>query len=348
MRKWLALGLLAVLAAGAAEAQPVSGGLLGRGASYSSFVTPTGCTTGSVAAFLGSLTCVPGLTFAGGTLSVPGAVNALNVRATGLPSPGAIAVTPTLSKIGAITVVVGAALADGDALSVGDGTGIVPIEFDAAPGDGTTGGAVAIIFDGSETATQIRDAVRAILDASGRDWTTSAQGADGIGLVRATPGATGGAITEAVTDAGFSVTDWTDPTHATTYTYRLVAVAADGSKTAAGTASSTALGVATLSALNFNALSWSAVTGAASYEVYRTVGGATQGRIYAGAALAVNDTGLVAAGSIPAADGTGVVTAARAVLSALPEYADNAAALAAGLAAGDIYKTGTGVVMVAY
>jgi hypothetical protein len=307
VRKWLALGLLSL--AGAVEAQPLTGGLLGRGASYSSFVTPSGCTTGSVATFLGSLTCVPGLTFASGVLSVPGAVSALNVTATGLPAPGSITVTPTLSQLGGITVVAGAALADGDALSVGDGVGVVPIEFDASPGDGTTGGAVAIVFDGSETATQIRDAVKAILDSAGRDWTTSAQAANGIGLVRATPGATGGAITESVTAAGFLVTDWTNPTAATTYTYSLQACLADGACTAAGVASSTAAGVATLSAAQRNRLSWSAVTGAASYKIRRDVGGATQGVIWSGTALTVDDTGLAGDSTAkPTVDGTGTVS----------------------------------------
>jgi hypothetical protein len=198
---------------------------------------------------------------------------------------------------------------DGDALSVGDGTGIVPIEFDAAPGDGTTGGAVPIVFDGTETATQIRDAVKAILDGAGRDWTTSAQGADGIGLVRATPGATGGAITEDVTDAGFSVNDWTAPTAATTYTYSLQACLADGTCNAAGAASSTAAGVLTLSAYNLNRLSWSAVAGAASYKIRRDVGGATQGVIWSGTALTVDDTGLAGDGSAkPTVDGTGTLT----------------------------------------
>lgn len=310
MRKWLALAM--VLAAGAAEAQPVSGGLLGRGASYSSFVTPSGCTTGSMATFLGSLTCVPGLTYAGGVLSVPGAVSAQNFNAIPLPAAGAVTVTPTLSQLGGITVVAGAALADGDALSVGDGVGVIPIEFDASPGDGTTGGAVAIVFDGTESATDIRDAVKAILDGAGRDWTTSAQAANGIGLVRATPGATGGAITEDVTAAGFTVTNWTDPTHATTYTYSLQACAAGGACTAAGAASSTAAGVLTLSVYNLNRLSWSAVTGAASYKIRRDVGGATQGVIWSGTALTVDDTGLAGDGSAkPTTDGTGTVTAAR-------------------------------------
>jgi hypothetical protein len=266
-----------------------------------------------MATFLGSplaLGCDAGLSYNATTDTLTtGTLAARNVVVTALPTPGSITVTPTLSQLGGITVVAGAALADGDALSVGDGTGIVPIEFDFAPGDGTTGGAVPIIFDGTETATQIRDAVRAILDASGRDWTTSAQGADGIGLVRATPGAAGGAIAEDVTDAGFSVADWTPPTAATTYTYSLQACAAGGACTAAGAASSTAAGVATLSAAQLNRLSWSAVTGAASYKIRRDVGGATQGVIWSGTALTVDDTGLAGDSSAkPTVDGTGRVS----------------------------------------
>jgi hypothetical protein len=198
---------------------------------------------------------------------------------------------------------------DGDALSVGDGTGIVPIEFDFAPGDGTTGGAVAVIYDETDTATTLRDAVKAVLDAAGRDWTTSAQGADGIGIVRATPGATGGAITEDVTDAGFTVTDWTDPTHATTYTYRIVWRLPDGSTTEGGAASSTALGVATLTTSNYNALSWAAGPAGTVTDVYRTVGGATQGKIATGLTVtSLNDTGLAGGGeTAPTVDDTGVL-----------------------------------------
>jgi hypothetical protein len=287
------------------------------GVNYSTMPAPSSATAGCVGLFLGSplsLGCDAGLQYDPtlDTLSVLGAVSARNLVATSLPSPGGITVTPTLSQLGGITVVAGAALADGDALSVGDGVGVVPIEFDASPGDGTTGGAVAIVFDGTETDTQIRDAVKAILDGAGRDWTTSAQAANGIGLVRATPGATGGAITEDVTDVGFSVTDWTNPTAATTYTYSLQACAAGGACTAAGAASSTAAGVLTLSVYNPNRLSWSAVTGAASYKIRRDVGGATQGVIWSGTALTVDDTGLAGDGTTaPTVDGTGMVTADR-------------------------------------
>lgn len=72
MRRWLALGLLAL--AGAVEAQPLTGGLLGRGASYSSFVTPSGCTAGSVAVFLGSPVvpaCASDWAYTAGTPEVP-------------------------------------------------------------------------------------------------------------------------------------------------------------------------------------------------------------------------------------------------------------------------------------
>lgn len=284
---------------------------------FTTIPPPASATLGCVGVFLGSplnLQCAPesGIVYTTTTKSLDvtdGRVQAGNLNAIPLPASGSVTVTPVLSKIGAITVVAGSALADGDALSVGDGVGVVPIEFDAAPGDGTTGGAVPIVFDGSESATQIRDAVKAILDASGRDWTTSNQGADGIGLVRATPGATGGAITESVTDAGFTVTDWTNPTAATTYTYSLQACLADGTCNAAGPASSTAAGVATLSAAQLNRLSWSAVPGAASYKIRRDVGGATQGVIWSGTATTVDDTGLAGDSSAkPTVDGTGTLT----------------------------------------
>lgn len=289
----------------------------GSSFSFAAIPPPASATLGCVGVFLGSplnLQCAPasGLVYTVATKSLDvtdGRVQAGNLRAIPLPASGAVTVAPKLSPIGGITVVAGSALVDGDSLSVGDGAGVVPIEFDAAPGDGTTGGAVPIVFDGTETATEIRDAVKAILDAATRDWTTSAQGADGIGLVRATPGATGGAITETVTAAGFLATDWTNPTAATTYTYSLQACLADGACTAAGAASSTAAGVATLSAAQLNRLSWSAVSGAASYKIRRDVGGATQGVIWSGTALAVDDTGLAGDGSAkPTVDGTGTIT----------------------------------------
>lgn len=317
----------------------------GSSFSYAAFPAPSGCASGYVPYFDANLKlqCSPTV-WNPTTRSLDvtdGRVQAGNLRAIPLPASGAVTVTPKLSPLGGITVVAGSALVDGDSLSVGDGVGVVPIEFDASPGDGTTGGAVPIVFDGTETATQIRDAVKAILDASGRDWITSNQGADGIGLVRATPGASGGAITEAVSDAGFTVNDWTAPTAATTYTYSLQACYADGTCNAAGPASSTAAGVVTLSAYNRNRLSWSAVSGSALYKIRRDVGGATQGVIWSGTALTVDDAGLAGDGTAkPTADGTGGIAGASFWLSDL-----NTAPASANAActAGEIRWTATHV-----
>jgi hypothetical protein len=71
-----------------------------------------------------------------------------------------------------------------------------------------------------------------------------------------------------------------------------VAKQADGSYTAAGATGSTSTGNATLSSSNYNALSWGAVSNAASYDIYRVTGGATQGKIANVTTLSVNDTGL--------------------------------------------------------
>ena len=38
---------------------------------FTALPLPSGCTTGSMATFLGSLTCVPGLTFTSNTLTIP-------------------------------------------------------------------------------------------------------------------------------------------------------------------------------------------------------------------------------------------------------------------------------------
>lgn len=86
---------------------------------------------------------------------------------------------------------------------------------------------------------------------------------------------------------------------AATYGYRVSATGGNGETTAA-TEVTTATGNATLSVTNFNRVQWSAVTGASGYYVYRTTGGATQGRIgfVAAGTLQFDDTGLAAAGAV--------------------------------------------------
>ncbi len=70
----------------------------------------------------------------------PGSFFANNLTATALATPGAITVTPVLTKIGSITTVAGASLVDGDYFTIKYASGLtVPIQFDLAPGDGATG-----------------------------------------------------------------------------------------------------------------------------------------------------------------------------------------------------------------
>src|SRR4051812_17641004 len=64
----------------------------------------------------------------------------------------------------------------------------------------------------------------------------------------------------------------------TSYGYKVVARTGGGT-TPASTQGSTAIGNATLTGVNFNRLTWAAVTGAVTYDIYRTVGGVTQGLI---------------------------------------------------------------------
>lgn len=99
----------------------------------------------------------------------------------------------------------------------------------------------------------------------------------------------------------------------TSYSYRVVAVA--GTKvTDASAAGSTTTGNATLTGSDFNRVAWSAPAGAVGvteYRVYRSVGGATQGLIgtVAVGTTQFDDTGLAAAGSVPAQNTTQMAAA---------------------------------------
>lgn len=99
-------------------------------------------------------------------------------------------------------------------------------------------------------------------------------------------------------------------TGATTYTYKVVANNAVGSSEA-GQAGSTTTGNATLSGSNFNRLNWTTVPYATTYDVYRTVGGATTGKIVsATSSTTADDTGLAGdSATAPTVNTSGVTQA---------------------------------------
>jgi prepilin-type N-terminal cleavage/methylation domain-containing protein len=89
-------------------------------------------------------------------------------------------------------------------------------------------------------------------------------------------------------------------TGSTTYTYKITAVGTSGETTDYLTATINN-GNSTLDGTNFNRITWDKVEGALSYNVYRTVGGASQGKITLPnptSNLTLDDTGLPATGSI--------------------------------------------------
>ena len=95
------------------------------------------------------------------------------------------------------------------------------------------------------------------------------------------------------------------------YAYEVTAVSANGAETLASTAGTTATGrtFTLLSASIYNAVSWSAVTGASYYKIYRTTGGTTQGLVGEVASSPFDDTGLTAGAQPPALESSGGLTA---------------------------------------
>jgi len=88
----------------------------------------------------------------------------------------------------------------------------------------------------------------------------------------------------------------------TGYTYQVVAInGGAGSPKTKGYDAFTGTGNATLNSSNYNVVTWAAVTGASSYDVYRTFGGASQGKIasVSSGTLTYNDQGAAGDGVSP-------------------------------------------------
>lgn len=95
----------------------------------------------------------------------------------------------------------------------------------------------------------------------------------------------------------------------TTYTYAIVALDVLGNAIAGATATTNS-GPTTLNGINYIQIHWTQVAGAWSYNVYRTVGGTTQGNIknvLQSTVSTVNDTGLTGDGTSLPATSVGVL-----------------------------------------
>ncbi len=101
----------------------------------------------------------------------------------------------------------------------------------------------------------------------------------------------------------------------TSYTYAVTAFDGFG-ETTASTVRVIATGNATLTGANFNRITWTRVSGAVSYKVYRTTSGGTPattgliGTVGSNATLQLDDTGLAGSGTTPAVNTTGGLSVA--------------------------------------
>lgn len=121
---------------------------------------------------------------------------------------------------------------------------------------------------------------------------------------------------------------------ATSYSYKVVAKSTTGASTAASSAGSTTTGNATLTTANLNRVTWNPVPGAASYDVYRTVGGAAQGKIgnvvASASPLKLDDTGLTGdTTTAPTINNTGGLTVGQLVKNATDQAITGSTTIAA-------------------
>jgi hypothetical protein len=92
---------------------------------------------------------------------------------------------------------------------------------------------------------------------------------------------------------------------AATVSYQITSLNVNGETMGSQTVTVTTAN-ATLNGTNYNALAWSAVTGATGYSVYRTAGGPSQGKIATNqAGVTYNDQGAAASGSVPTSNASG-------------------------------------------
>lgn len=197
-------------------------------------------------------------------------------------------------------------VADGDYFTVKYDVGLtIPIEFDASPGNGTSGGRIPLVFTGTDTADQIRDAIIVLLNtAAPTALTASSGGAATVAITLDVPGNAGDTNTENVADAGFAVTGFS-VTAATTYGYKVVSFLADGTSTAASPEVTTVAGHATLSATNYNTIVVAPSVGSSYSKVYRTTGGAAPPKLlYSGSYVVLVDNGIAGTAETPASTNT--------------------------------------------
>lgn len=217
-----------------------------------------------------------------------------------IPTPNAPSVAVHSRGIGSIQEVTKANHVDGETVTISDGTTSKIFEYDVA-GDGVGGGHVQVDISGATTAADVAAILKTAIDAQGLLLTVTDAGAGLLNLRLNSTDQTRVSITETVANGGYAVTGFISG--ATTISYKIVGKDAQGGVTAASSAGTTTAGPASLSSSDYNRVTWTDPANAVTIDVYRTVGGATQGLIASVAAgvQTLDDTGLAGDSATPPA-----------------------------------------------
>lgn len=211
------------------------------------------------------------------------------IKALDIPVPVAAptpSVAPILASLGSIQEVAKAAHVTGELLTAHHGTD-PDVIFEYRVTAGSVGaGHIKVDVTGATDAASVAAILIPLLNANLLRQTATAGAAGLVNMAGKLADDLPYTFTETVTDSGFVATDMTPPTGNKTWTYKLVAVKANGLKSAAGSAGTTTAGGAALSTANLNRLTWTDPTVAFDHlEVWRTV---------CGAASTPSTTGLLA------------------------------------------------------
>lgn len=127
------------------------------------------------------------------------------------------------------------------------------------------------------------------------------------GTLAVAGGIQGGVTVNGLSTPGAPTVTTTGTTGTTSYSYAVAAVSASGGTTVASSNGTIATGNASLTGSHYNVVSWTPVSGAVSYKVYRTASGgtpATTGLIGTTGATTLNDTGLAGDGATASSTNT--------------------------------------------
>lgn len=271
-------------------------------------------------------------------VTIDGVITAGNFVASKIDTPTISSLVVKLASITTIEVTDGASYTDGDYFTLNDGTSDYIYEFDTN-GDVTLG-STPITISALETDEEIRDLLINVINNTVGIVATAetALPTNMLLIIMDVPGTVGGTNSENVTPVAFTVSAWVDSTVGTTYSYIVTCYENSQFSTEGSVAVSEPLGPTTMNGHDVIEITWDS-KGAAFSSLYRSIDGNPYEVLvtnYVGTTF-IDNGGSGITETPPVLNNTGKIVASKAKITDLVIYADNAAALAAGLSAGELY-----------